>query len=150
MASTTRVAWSGLQLAVLIASVGCVVVHLALLLPTPSPLGAAMLALAAACLLCLRPRRAAPSEAAWGGAMAMSAGVLLLHVASSGTGIGEHRHLPSPGAATGLDALHGAALILSTTELVLLMAAAVAIGIGRRRRLVRSYADSGTEAVNIG
>ena len=149
MAMTTRLAWTGLQLAVLISSVGCVLVHLALLLPAPSPLGVAMLALAAGCLLCLRPRRTAPVDAAWGGAMAMSAGMMLLHVASSGSGIGGHLHRLPAGAATGLDALHGAALALSTTELALLMAATVAIGIGRRRRLVRSFADSGTGFVNL-
>ncbi|WP_336629558.1 MULTISPECIES: hypothetical protein [unclassified Microbacterium] len=149
MAATTRVAWTGLQGAVLLASAGCVVVHLALLLPAPSPLGLAMLALAAGCLLCLRPRRTAPPDAAWGGALAMSAGMLLLHVASSGSGIGGHRHPAPPSTASGLDALHGAALTLGSTELALLMTAAVAIGIARRRRLVRSFADSATGSVNV-
>ncbi|GAA4477843.1 hypothetical protein [Microbacterium panaciterrae] len=129
-----RTVRGALQLACLLVTTGCVVTHLAMLLAAPSVLAAAMTILAAACALCLRPRRTAPSDASWGGAMAMSATTILLHVWSGGTGGHGHSHAPVAVGSAPVDALHGTALGLNALELALLMAAVAAIGVRNRRR----------------
>ncbi|MDQ4214557.1 hypothetical protein [Microbacterium capsulatum] len=135
--SRAAATWRGLQLAAFAAAVACVVLHAALTLTTGSPTAVVMTGVAAACGLCLRPRRSIAAEAAWGSALAMSAGMLLFHVWSAGAG--EHRHRAGasvlgagPAAASG-GALHTAAIACNGLELALVMAAAIAIGVRRRR-----------------
>jgi len=125
--------WAALQLATLLTTVACVAVHAAMLLSGPSVLAAAMVLLATTCALCLRPRRAALPDAAWGAAMAMAAAMLLLHVWSGGAGMGGHAHGLAQ-EATPLNALHSAALGLNALELALVMGAVLAIGVRNRRR----------------
>ncbi|OZB89496.1 MAG: hypothetical protein B7X41_02520, partial [Microbacterium sp. 14-71-5] len=84
-----------LQAVFLATSAGCVIVHALLLVRAPSAPAAAMLALAAACGLCLRPGRAAPSPRAWGSVLAMALSMSLLHLWFGGAGLhgaGGHAH----------------------------------------------------------
>lgn len=123
---------------------GCVAVHLALLLGSPSALAALMAILAALCLICLTPRSRPLPPSAWGMAMAMSMSMMLLHIGSAGGMVG-HAH-GRPAGVVPIDGLHGFALLLNGIELVLLMAVVVAIGVLRRRRM---SARSGTRSVNM-
>lgn len=136
--------WTVARWAAFSVTVGCVVVHLALLLRNPSMLGLLMAILAALCLTCLTPGSRPLSPSAWGRAMAMSTAMMLLHIRSAG-GMAGHAH-GRPADVVPLDGLHGVALLLNGLELVLLMGVVVVIGVRRRRRL---SACSGRQSVNF-
>ena len=128
--------------AAFLVTLGCAAAHIALLLRGPSVLTVVMTLLAALCVACLAPGRRPLSPGAWGAAMVMSAGMMLLHIRSGG-GIDGHAHA-GLAATAGLDGLHGAALLLNGVELALLMGVVIAIGVLRRLS-----ADSGSGSVNI-
>ncbi|MGN8025106.1 hypothetical protein [Microbacterium sp. 22242] len=123
--------WAVARWAAFLVTVGCVAVHVAVLLRGPTVLTAVMAALSGLCLVCLAPRPRPVTPGAWGAAMAMSAVMMLLHIRSSGEMAGHEHGLPSSGAP--LDGLHGAALALNGVELAVLMTAVAAIGVIRRR-----------------